>query len=511
LSTLAAHPASVARSAPPASVAERARVGSEENLLVLSDVHLGSDLNDLAPAVQRSRTVDADLVRLLVHYAGTRAANGRRWTLVLAGDFVDFIGITLHPASLGATDAALETQPDAEEREHGLGNAADHARLKLRRVASRHADVFDALADFVDAGHALATVHGNHDIEFHWELVQREMRAQLLAHATRDGRATDAAAFEARVTFHPWFFLVDGVAYVEHGHQYDTYCATENVIMPLSPLDPRRVARGFSDVMIRYVVRPTRGLREHGHEHMGMLDYASFAVRLGFRGMCSLGVRFVRAIFELFRLRRTHFIEAATALRAEHERRITLLAEATRIGKSKLEALLALQAPPVTRSIAGILGSLILDRMALGLLAIMMIVGAGIFGAWHGHGWWFLASILVAWALAHRHLARRRTIDPGESLAMRSSELARLFAVPFVVMGHTHVPMHRAAGGDSTYVNVGSWAEEEPEGDDPSTHYRAARTHLVITPSPSGPVASLLTWDPREGPRSYAPAHERRA
>ena len=70
-----------------------------------------------------------------------------------------------------------------------------------------------------------------------------------------------------RVEFQPWFYWADGVAYIEHGHQYDAFCAQTHPMLPLSPLDPRRIARGFSEVLLRFVVRPTRGLREHGHEN----------------------------------------------------------------------------------------------------------------------------------------------------------------------------------------------------------------------------------------------------
>ncbi len=65
------------------------------------------------------------------------------------------------------------------------------------------------------------------------------------------------------------------------------------------PLDPRRIMRGFSDVLLRRVVRPTRGLREHGHEALGVLDYIALAARLGVRGMFQLGYRFFGAIVEL--------------------------------------------------------------------------------------------------------------------------------------------------------------------------------------------------------------------
>ena len=70
-------------------------------------------------------------------------------------------------------------------------------------------------------------------------------------------------------------------------------------------------------------------------------------------------------------------------------------------------------------------------------------------------------------------------------------------------MGHTHVPQRIDVNdGAATYINVGSWAEEEA---DETSQYRAARTHLVIRSTESGPVADLLAWDSAEGPRAYAP------
>ncbi len=468
-----------------------------ESLLVLSDVHLGSDLDEIhSGRARRAREVDEDLVRLLRHYRDAQAPDGR-WRLVVAGDFIDFIGMTLKPDGEG-----VSTPPTEEEQRYGLGNAEDHARLKLRRVAARHEDVFAALAAFVAAGHALTLVHGNHDIELHWDGVQAEMRTILRDHAARQG-ARDLAAFDARIAFHPWFFYVDGVAYIEHGHQYDAWCATEHVMAPLSPLDPRRIARGFSEVFLRRVVRPTRGLLEHGHESLGIFDYLAFGARLGVRGMLQLGVRFFGAVAELFRLRRQHFAEAAQALRDEHERRLALLAEATRIGVDRLRSLAALQAPPITRSIHGILASVLLDKLALGLLCTMLlIVFAGV-AVKNGHAFWLLpASVFVAWALVHRQLTRARKIDAAAVLAERATHLARLFPAAFVVMGHTHVPAQVEVGG-ATYINVGAWAEEEAE-DGAEPKWRAPRTHLVIRQGESGPVADLMAWDPGgEAPRRF--------
>ncbi|MGH7330812.1 MAG: hypothetical protein ACREJX_20880, partial [Polyangiaceae bacterium] len=194
-----------------------------ESLLILSDVHLGNDLNDLAQSGERrSERVDADLASLLSHYRASPPV-GRRWHLIIAGDFIDIVGMAIRPQ-----EAELLTAPSAEERVHGLGNTADHARLKLRAVARRHRIVFEALADFVAGGHALTIVHGNHDVEFYWDVVKDELRSLLCGLAARraDGEVAASSAVAARIDFAPWFYYVGGVAYVEHGHQYDTLCYT---------------------------------------------------------------------------------------------------------------------------------------------------------------------------------------------------------------------------------------------------------------------------------------------
>jgi UDP-2,3-diacylglucosamine pyrophosphatase LpxH len=471
-----------------------------ESLLVFSDVHLGSDLNDCTPNVtHRSASIDRDLVLFLEHYRKEKP-KGERWRIVIAGDFIDFIGMAI------AVPSELATEPNDEEREHGLGNASEHARLKLRRVAERHADVFLELARFVAAGNALTLVHGNHDIEFHWDAVKDDFRAIIVDHARREEPDLDIPSFEERVEFSQWFFYRDGVAFIEHGHQYDPFCSTEHVMAPLSPLDPRRIARGFTDVFLRYVVKPTLGMKEHGHEHTGMLDYIAFGARLGVGGLFGLGGRFAVAVVELFRLRRGYFTEATAVLRKEHDRRVALLAEASRIGMDRLRALLSLQVPPITRSVRGILASVLLDRLALAVLALLALLIVAMIGAYHGQALYAALGVVAAWALFHRYLSEQRTVDPADLLVSKASQLAKLFPAAFVVMGHTHTPVNVPAG-DATYINVGSWAEDEGAADALDGHERsgprAPRTHLVIHAQEARPEALLFTWESGSGPRRY--------
>jgi hypothetical protein len=281
-------------------------------------------------------------------------------------------------------------------------------------------------------------------------------------------------------------------------------------MVPLSPADPRRIARSFSDVLLRWVVRPTRGVPEYGHHRMGLVDYVMLGVRMGVGGLVRLFTRFMRAVWELFRVRRAYLTEAAHSLREEHERRMTALAEKTRVGIERLRALAALQVPPVTRSIPKILASVLLDRLAVGLVAAFAIAALALVGGRHPWSWVSMAAIAAAWGLAHRQLTLRRLqwfgekLDNDETLVERAGHLARLFPAAFVVMGHTHTPaVVPIAEGASTYVNVGSWHEAEPE--DGEATYRAARTHLVIHPDPTGsqpPSAHFLAWG-ADGPHKF--------
>jgi len=486
----------------------------EESLLILSDVHLGNDLNDLRPRgpgsrERRSEQVDVDLANLLVHYART-PPSGKRWRLIIAGDFIDFIGMAILPA-----EHELDTEPSDEERAHGLGNASDHGRLKLRAVVARHRPVFEALAAFVAKGHALTLIHGNHDMEFHWDGVKRDLEALLVRMALAAGGKGESfvSEFASRIEFAPWFYYAAGVAYIEHGHQYDTLCSTEHVMAPLSPLDPRRIARSFSDVLLRWVVRPTKGVPEYGHDRLGILDYVVMGAHMGFGGLLLLVARFMAGVFELFRLRRGYFTEAAQTIREEHERRMDALSLKMRIGIEKLRELAALQVPPVTRSIPKILAGVLLDRLLLGVAAGIALTGLAVFAGARGWSWAAMGTVALLTLLAHRQLSAQRRIWFGEkldndaTLVDRAGRLATLFPAAFVVMGHTHSPvMVPVAQGTSIYVNVGSWHESEDEANEPAS-FKAARTHLVIHPARAGhagagPVGEFLTWAPA-GPTKF--------
>lgn len=453
------------------------------NLIALSDLHLGSELvQHVRPeAPRRTRTAerrDRDFAALLAWYR-ENPVGGLPWRLVINGDFIDFGGMSVMTAA-----DELQTEPNEEERSHGLGGARDHALAKLRLVFENHADALRSLAEFVAAGNSLVIVRGNHDVDWHWREVQREFRRRL----------AELAPFSARqVKFAPWFYYEKGLVYLEHGHQYDALCSYDHVLFPVNPSDPRRTSRSLSDVLVRYVVRPTDGMLEAGHDAATLADYLKFAARLGVAGMLGLLRRFIAANRALFRLWRDSMSAAAAGVRRVHNRRMRALSVAYRISLRKLKRLAVLQPPPVTRSLRGILSSVMLDTIFLGLGTSLLAVLAFLLMPWVEATF---VTLVLAWSAlgVTRAFKRQRVLEPSAVLRERSARVAKLFPAAFVVMGHTHLPEMTPTAELTTYVNLGAWGEEEtPDG--LPTSLPATRTHLVLARSPSGVTAELRVWE----------------
>ncbi|HEU4407846.1 MAG TPA: metallophosphoesterase [Polyangiaceae bacterium] len=465
------------------------------NLLVLSDVHLGSELvHHVRPgAPPRSRAGqrrDDELVALLGWYR-ERRRDGRPWRLVIAGDLIDFTGM-----SVPVVPGEIETHPTEEERRHGLGSAADHTLAKLRLVAEHHAEVFRALARFCAAGNSLVVVRGNHDVDFHWPPVQRAFRELLSAHAEGAGE---------RVEFADWFYYEENVVFVEHGHQYDAYCSHDHVLRPVLPSDPRRSYRSFADVLLRYVVRPTRGLGEAGHDEASALDYLRFGLRLGARGVFDLGRRFALAVAALVALWREHAGAAAARLASEHERALARFAEARRLSPLALRALAALQRPPVARRLLPLLAGVMIDRVALAAIGLLALASSLVAAYAPRLGAGSLAALALLAPPAWLWRRARGPIDPSAALRERGLRVSAIFPAAFVVMGHTHLPeVCRGSPEGSTYINLGGWADEEPEGWAPPTK-PPSRTHLVVQLVDGAPRAEFLRWSSPEGPTRFGP------
>jgi len=192
-------------------------VDDGRDIIIASDFHMSSGYDAAAGAFSRNEDFFyADgFGRFIDHLISQADAEDRRWRLVILGDFVDFL------------------QVDLAEGEPGGGATSREAVMaRLRIIGDGHPAVFTALARFVNAGHAIDIVLGNHDIELIWPEVQQTVR-QMIVDA-----GADEAAGTASIAFHPWIFYVPGVLYAEHGQQYDAINSFPTLLEPFLPGQP---------------------------------------------------------------------------------------------------------------------------------------------------------------------------------------------------------------------------------------------------------------------------------
>jgi UDP-2,3-diacylglucosamine pyrophosphatase LpxH len=157
--------------------------------VVLSDLHLG--------AAAGSATDDA-FVSFLEWLTARASSDAQPCRLVVLGDLLDL----LHAPG-----------PDP--------------RAALDAVAARQRPALAALGAAAARGVVVDVVPGNHDSELADPDVQERLRALVAAAA-----GTSAALLRPTFRVRPWFLLVPGLLYAEHGSQYH---ALNAVADPLAP------------------------------------------------------------------------------------------------------------------------------------------------------------------------------------------------------------------------------------------------------------------------------------
>jgi UDP-2,3-diacylglucosamine pyrophosphatase LpxH len=179
---------------------------------VISDLHLGGRYGNPDDPDDRGFRICTH-VPALAEFV-TALARKRGVELVVNGDLVDFL--------------AEETEQDP----HGCAFTQDPAAAvaKFDALVARDQVFFDALREFLAAGHKLVITLGNHDLE----LVLPQVRARLRDHLGDDGTRD----------FH---FIHDGEAYlvgdalIEHGNRYDGFNVVNfNDLRQLRSLQSRR-------------------------------------------------------------------------------------------------------------------------------------------------------------------------------------------------------------------------------------------------------------------------------
>lgn len=457
-------------------------------LLVLSDLHLGRDCNAItgfADATRPHKAFDQAFVDLLRRYTEGREDE---WRLIFAGDFIDFVEVVVVPDEAGPNALLLSFEVSKEERKYGLGSEAERAVVKLERTLEYHQVFFDALARFVRAGGELVLMRGNHDAEMYWTKVQRVFRRALadLAFPSSNGDVDDflraRSEFQARVSFCPWCYVEPGRIYIEHGHQYDPYCAFDSQLVPTSPRNPQRIDMPLFMFAMRYFVNLMTDFGHHEVQKWSARDYVAWIRRSGIGAFVYAGRMAVgaagRAVVHSARLaggRGGVEIE-------EHNDRLAAEARRQNVEVEALTQVDALRHTPITRNLPELLRLLYMDRVLLGLTAVLLslLVVVAIESPWIQLG----ALIAVGFVTyrVNKAMEPRRFLLPTPKQIQAAEDIARIMDVPVVVMGHSHLRGVVDLGEGRRYVNTGCWLPPLPGQDhvDPDEPCTCKLSHLVV-------------------------------
>jgi UDP-2,3-diacylglucosamine pyrophosphatase LpxH len=433
------------------------------NVLAISDLHLGCDLRP-GQNLNTPRAADQALVSFLDWHAANRT--GRKpWCLILNGDIVDFVAITIVPDHAGF-------EISDEERELGLAPSEPKCVWKLRRTAQRHPAVFDALARFVQKGNSLHIIRGNHDAEWRWPAVQAELRRLLIERADVRSAAT-RRRFERTVQFHDWFYLEPGFLWAEHGHAHDHYSVQGDFFADHGgALAEQEMQLPLSSKVLRYFVNRYNEQVElpDDVDRWGPRQYCDWVLKAGnpLRVVSDYFVMVFRVFYPV--ARQTLRFSRAFARRVdeamgekapEHVRRMFARFQGT---EKQAQQLVAIAARPGEQSLFDSMQLFYLDRM---LLAIFCLVGAigtaqSVDGLWPRAGALTLVGILFA--ALNALLGSKRKTDAHPMLQAAARRVAQVFDVKYIVMGHSHRAVDEPVGNGTRYFNLGSWTGRSADG-----------------------------------------------
>lgn len=452
---------------------------------ILSDLHLGEGRSPESRRFARLESFfyDQEFANLIDRIIVESMVRRTMAHLILNGDIFDFLTLTRVP---DARVLRMERfRLHRNEYRFGLGSSAAKSAWKMERIVRGHPSFFLAILRFLDAGHRVTMIRGNHDIELYWVAVQEKLISTLADLAKNNGFPSwTAEKLNERLRIEQWFYFEPGRMYVEHGHQYD---AGNSFRFPLNPVLPSHLTGEDTEILdyptgsifVRMMYNKLKQVDPFSTHFVSLDRYLVLFGRATFidiiRALTLHFPFFFRAIkaarfFELHgmddiaRLNETRLVEYAEKKQLP-QKTIRSLADLMRepVGKTKY-SLVQEAFRPVIRATATF-GAIALLSVSAWFLLFTLIQGSGLLTS----GLFLRASLLAILAVAtvaglfvlfttvHRRI--RTPPDPSMGIYFqKAEEIAKILDVSIVSMGHNHTadlrPFKTRRG---FYANSGTW------------------------------------------------------
>jgi UDP-2,3-diacylglucosamine pyrophosphatase LpxH len=157
--------------------------------LVVSDLHIGGGKADPGDDFVDD---NSQFCRFLLQQQETEEGRNGEIELIINGDFLEFAQVDPGAYTLGSS------QYWCSESE---------SLRKLSIILKGHSDIFKQLNEFQNSGNRVTVLAGNHDVDFYWNGVQRDLQVQA-----------GSVAFELGKE---WYTRYGGRLRISHGHMLD--------------------------------------------------------------------------------------------------------------------------------------------------------------------------------------------------------------------------------------------------------------------------------------------------
>lgn len=419
---------------------------------VVSDLHLteAEPFDPKRPFWKRYKSeeffFDKDFSEFLIHLS--QKSEGAPVELILNGDIFDFDAVMQLPDEPFYHISWLEKQA-------GLFARPERSAFKMKVIARQHPTFFQSLRDFILRGNQVILVVGNHDIELHFQEVQKVILDILDL----------PPVFADRFVISPWFYISNQDTLVEHGNQYDPYCVFENPINPfVYGRNFKTILLPFGDMTCRYMVNGMGYFNPHVDSNyiMDLKGYVKFFFKYVMKTQPLLmWTWFWRSGATLFLVLYERFFYRTSSLGYNLEQRVEHIAKVSQATPSQVYQMKESSVQPATRNPVLLLQELWLDR------ALLMLVGvAGAFQlllilrqVYELSFFWALFPLLL---LAPFFVFYSKSVisqvseykEPDDVLLLNA---AKVCDVERVIHGHIHDVRHEMRGAVE-YLNSGTWS-----------------------------------------------------
>jgi UDP-2,3-diacylglucosamine pyrophosphatase LpxH len=383
------------------------------NLIVISDLHLSEGRSAVRKRYSRNEDFffDESFLRFLKYLDKESLRHQKKWKLIIAGDMIDFLQVTSLPEK-GEVDFDISER----EKRFGLGTEATKTVWKLKRIMDGHWRFFQGLANFLNRGHHVIIIPGNHDIEFVYELVQNTLKKELPKYLTD---TPEVRNLESNLEFIPWFYFQDGLVFIEHGHQYDPLNSFDFFLCPFRTYNGKTtIDLPSGSFFVRYFFNMIEKIDPFADNIKPVTKYICWALKHRLFSSLFRGVlwNYGKFLLEAIKKRKPLSEQEKDQLYQKQNDLIKLESKRFNLPEDKLHSLKKLWVP----------SSISNDSFS-------------------------------------KLLCRFFSYEKGNPYLMNAKKIQEIFEVKFVILGHTHDPDLSGLPNDkervSEYVNSGTWTK----------------------------------------------------